>query len=149
MRGYNRFKARRPLTAAEQYASLGGSASFPGSGGVRMGHLHWTFEARPTPVSRTYSVDLNYRPGSPPRVVVVKPDIVALADGRRLPHVYEQSPPRLCLYLSSTGEWAPHKLLSHTVIPWACIWLFYFEDWLLTDNWRGGGVHPGAEQGHP
>jgi hypothetical protein len=23
------------------------------------------------------------------------------------------------------------------------LWLFYFEEWLWSDDWKGGGMHPG------
>ena len=22
------------------------------------------------------------------------------------------------------------------------LWLFYFEEWLASDDWKGGGMHP-------
>jgi hypothetical protein len=78
-----------------------------------------------------------------PRVFVDDPDLLALADGRRLPHVYEQQPPRLCLYVPETGEWTPAMRLDQSIVPWAMLWLFYFEEWLVSDEWKGGGVHPG------
>jgi hypothetical protein len=30
-----------------------------------------------------------------------------------------------------------------TIVPWAMLWLFYFEEWLSSSDWKGGGVHPG------
>lgn len=32
--------------------------------------------------------------------------------------------------------------LDLTVVPWTSLWLFYFEDWLDSGEWRGGGMHP-------
>ena len=32
--------------------------------------------------------------------------------------------------------------LDETVVPWAALWLFYFEEWLVSDKWKGGGAHP-------
>lgn len=32
--------------------------------------------------------------------------------------------------------------LDHTVVPWTLLWLFYFEEWLESNDWKGGGVHP-------
>ncbi|AIQ89412.1 protein of unassigned function [Methylobacterium oryzae CBMB20] len=32
-------------------------------------------------------------------------------------------------------------LLGRTIVPWAILWLWFFEDWLATGEWRGGGVH--------
>ena len=29
--------------------------------------------------------------------------------------------------------------LDQTVVPWTSLWLFYFEDWLSSDEWKGGG----------
>jgi hypothetical protein len=89
-----------------------------------------------------YTLQIVYPQGRTPRVVVREPDLVALADGRRLPHVYEQQPPHLCLYLPGTGEWDNSMRISETIVPWAILWLFYFEEWLESDDWKGGGIHP-------
>jgi len=35
-------------------------------------------------------------------------------------------------------------MLIETVIPWSFLWLFYFEEWLVSDVWSGGGVHAEA-----
>jgi hypothetical protein len=32
--------------------------------------------------------------------------------------------------------------IDQTFVPWATTWLYYFEDWLITDEWKGGGRHP-------
>jgi hypothetical protein len=34
--------------------------------------------------------------------------------------------------------------LDQTVVPWTSLWLFYFEDWLASNEWKGGGEHPPA-----
>jgi hypothetical protein len=113
-----------------------------GQGRVRLGQLLWDFETQPTPLSRVYTLQIVYPQGRTPRVVVREPDLVALAGGRRLPHVYEQKPPHLCLYLPGTGEWDNSMRISVTIVPWAILWLFYFEEWLESDDWKGGGIHP-------
>ena len=95
-----------------------------------------------TPLARTYRVRLDYELGNAPHVYVRDPDLIVLAGGRRLPHVYKQQPPQLCLYLPNTGEWLAHMRLVDTIVPWSILWLFYFEDWLETDEWKGGGMHP-------
>jgi hypothetical protein len=77
-------------------------------------------------------------------VFVIEPNLQELALGRKLPHVYEQNPPRLCLYLPRTGEWHRSMMISETIVPWTVLWLFYFEEWLESDNWKGGGMHPGG-----
>ena len=32
--------------------------------------------------------------------------------------------------------------LDQTIVPWAILWLFYFEEWLISNEWKGGGLHP-------
>lgn len=130
------------LTAAQQYELLRRSPLANGRGSLQRGRLSWNFDAQPTPVSRNYRLRLDYRQWETPTVIVLAPDLPALAADRDLPHVYEQTPTVLCLYFPSSGEWHPGKRLVDTIVPWAYLWLFYFEDWLVTGNWSGGGQHP-------
>jgi hypothetical protein len=76
-----------------------------------------------------------------PRTFVETPDLAQLADGRDLPHVY-RNPTRLCLYMPGTSEWQPWMRIDQTIVPWSMLWLWYFEDWLVSGEWKGGGVHP-------
>jgi len=32
--------------------------------------------------------------------------------------------------------------LDQTVVPWTALWLLYFEEWLFSGEWAGGGLHP-------
>ena len=139
------FPRRRPLTTAQQYFGLQTSRLCPGVGKLYRNKLGWEFTAQPTPLARTYRVRLDYELGNAPRVYVRDPDLIVLAGGRRLPHVYKQQPPQLCLYLPNTGEWLAHMRLVDTIVPWSILWLFYFEDWLETDEWKGGGMHPDSD----
>jgi hypothetical protein len=80
---------------------------------------------------------MQYRQDAVPRVLVEDPDLVALAGGRRLPHVYQQQPPRLCLICQARASWTSAMRLDQTVVPWAFLWLFYFEEWLVSNEWKG------------
>jgi hypothetical protein len=40
-------------------------------------------------------------------------------------------------------------LIDQTFVPWTALWLFYFEDWLTTNEWRGGGEHPPQKPDEP
>ena len=115
----------------------------------RSGRLTWRFVTSPTAFSRRYRVRIEYRQGAVPSVFVEEPDLVDLAGGRRLPHVYTQKPPRLCLYLPGEGQWTSAMRLDQTVVPWSILWLFYFEEWLVSNEWKGGGVHPGDNDDEP
>jgi hypothetical protein len=67
---------------------------------------------------------------------------VEIAAGRRIPHIYSEAPLRLCLYLPGTGEWERHLRIDQTIVPWTYLWLGYFEEWLWSNEWKGGGKHP-------
>jgi len=133
-----------PLSLAKQYHALAASPVCPGRGGLGMGRLTWEFTAQPSPLSRIYLVRMIYSRGSYPKVFVVDPDLTELAQGKELPHVYQQKPPQLCLYFPRTREWSPEMWLHKTLVPWAFLWLFFFEVWLATGEWKGGGIHPRA-----
>ena len=139
-----RLDRARALTVAEQYGCLHANPLSHGRGSLRAGRLRWQFHATPTALSRRYTMDLSYRQGCRPRLVVVDPDLVELAGGRRIPHVYDEEPRAvdLCVYLPRTREWDPSMRLDQTIIPWGIVWLFYFEEWLASDDWKGGGEHP-------
>jgi hypothetical protein len=113
-----------------------------GSGLLRADRLVWRYTVSPMPLSRAYQIRIEYRQDDVPQVFVDDPDLVNLADGRRLPHVYQQRPTRLCLYLPRSLEWSGWMRIDQTIVPWAALWLFYFEEWLDSNAWKGGGEHP-------
>lgn len=138
-----RYDRPRPLTAAQQFVNLRSNPICAGTGVLHLGRLVWRYRAFPTALSRTYQLRIDYRQGRVPHVFVEDPDLVRLAEGRHLPHVYEQRPTRLCLYLPRAREWSGWMRIDQTTVPWAVLWLFYFEEWLESDKWKGGGEHPG------
>lgn len=107
--------------------------------------LVYRLEISPSPVSRIYTCELHVKPGiSFPTMVVVSPDLQALAGKRPLPHIYPYrgKGTKLCLWTPRYEEWTPAMKLIETYVPWAAEWLWYFEHWLATDEWLGGGEHP-------
>lgn len=96
------------------------------------------FDLQPTLISRRYSLRLKYELGLTPEVIVINPRLKKPSDKVALPHVY--SGDQLCLNLPE--EWFPEMLIAHTTVPWASEWLFYYEIWLATGDWLGGGEHP-------
>lgn len=138
--------SRRPLSAAKQFLHLRANPLTAGMGELGPGMLEWRFAVTPTPLSRTYSVRLSFVEGQPPCVFVEEPDLLVLADGRKLPHVYSEEPVRLCLYLPGTEEFQPWMRLDTTTVPWTALWLYFFEDWLATGDWHGEGAHPSDQR---
>lgn len=82
-----------------------------------------------------------------PRVEVVRPSLEFHHDYELgpLPHVYWSTKDRnqayLCLFNPLGGEWGANDLIAHTTVYWANEWLYFYEGWLVTKTWRGGGVH--------
>lgn len=149
----NVFRPHRRLTLAEQYHGL--RAHFPDGKCTITGKnkkLVWEGMLKPVPFSRGYKIRLEYAPPSAPRCFVVSPDLKKLSDGKKIPHTYaslaSSKITQLCLYLprerhpDKHAEWAPQYQLSETILPWASLWLFYFEQWLHSGIWEGGGAHP-------
>ena len=66
--------------------------------------------------------------------------------GQLPPHIYfnmaDPPYPRLCLYDPKERLWTPEEYIADTIIPWTIDWLFFFEGWLDTGTWEGGGRHP-------
>lgn len=71
----------------------------------------------------------------------------AVIPGRKLPHVYAEEPlVKICIFHPNKREWNPRMSLALNVVPWMAEWLSFFEDWVITDVWSGGGEHPTMEQ---
>ncbi|MBU9839277.1 MULTISPECIES: hypothetical protein [Enterobacterales] len=143
----------RRLTLAEQYHGL--RARFPDARCYitdKNKKLVWEGILSPGPFSREYTIRVEYSPPSTPDCYVLSPVLKELSQGTKIPHTYATLPhlkrTQLCLYLprkrhpDKYAEWRPQLLLSETVLPWASLWLFYFEQWLFSGKWEGGGAHP-------
>ena len=113
--------------------------------------LIWVQSVTPTPISENYTLKLKYSYSKGVNVYVVEPKELKLAEGKeRLPHVYSQKEQRLCLYYPSDENrdrrWCPDMYFAKTVVPWAVEWLEFYEYWLGTGIWLGGGIHPDGER---
>lgn len=108
---------------------------------VRGGELQCRGELSPDPICATYEISLTYRVSDAPEVRVIKPQLRRRAIEEPIPHMYEQE--RLCLYLPGVHEWTPSQPLASTIVPWSSLWLFFYEVWLATGEWMGGGAEPG------
>jgi len=130
------------ITVAQQLMGLRHACPDGHGGIIHIDELQWNYETQPTPISRAYQIQIRYRLEESPKIFVISPNLLDLAGRREIPHLYDQAQQKLCLYLPSTGEWSATKWLVDTIIPWVNLWLYYFEDWLQTNEWHGGGEHP-------
>lgn len=133
--------AHKSLTPTQQFLLLKNNPLCTGDGKVRNGTMDWTYEAQSSPLGRTYTVEIQFKAGSSPYIFVRKPDIQFLAGDRDLPHVYHD-PLRLCLYQPAKQQWNSKLRIDRTIIPWTALWLYYFEEWLESNDWKGEGEHP-------
>lgn len=100
---------------------------------------------QPTENSVTYTVVLISRIGRRHvEIFVVNPKIEKYTKGKRTPHLYPNG--SLCLYYPRDCEWDYNDDWSDTLIPWTSLWLYYYEIWLETGKWVGGGKHGKKKQ---
>lgn len=137
---------QRPPNLAKRLADFS-RLNLPGASHQFMSgrRLVLRMQLSPSPASRFYQCELHVPAGlAAPKMFVVSPDLHSLASGKRLPHVYpsESIGVPLCLWQPRYPEWDWSMKLSETYIPWTVEWLFYFELWLDTGVWAGGGEHP-------
>jgi len=90
-------------------------------------------------MSPAYLVRILYVLGKRPDVTVIDPPLEN-RNGERKPHMFDQK--RLCLFRYKHDEWDSDMRIDQTILPWTCLWLFHYEIWLATGEWRGGGEHP-------
>lgn len=129
------------IAPAVQLALL--KRAFPGTkGNLTQGMMTWQGDFSPAALSDTYRLKLEYRQGGEPKAYIVSPKNLPLAEGAtRLPHTYRNKErlQQLCLYLPGTGEWKPSMKLADTMVHWAVQWMYYYEIWVTTGKWLGGG----------
>ena len=100
-----------------------------------------SIQLKPTENSMTYNVKYVIDVGSTIVNVFVDGLNKFNCNDLRIPHLYSNG--SLCLYYPKDHEWDYHDLWSETLIPWTSLWLYFFEIWLVTGEWIGGGIHAG------
>lgn len=137
---------KKKLTLAEQFFAL--KQAYKDSTCFIQGHhtLIWRGQVCPSPLSNTYPVEIRYSLGSRP-IVTVYGDNIKKIDDPDFPHVFHKNKKtntvELCL---SYGDFDSSMLIADTYVPWAIEWLYYYEIWLATGEWRGGGIHPKSKK---
>jgi len=88
----------------------------------------WRGTLQPAAISPVYHVLIKYNIGQVPKVWITSPHLKATA-----PHRYKDE--SLCLYWHKEWPWSPDQDISKTIVPWAALWLYYYEIWLDTNEW--------------
>ena len=125
---------RGRLNGSQQSAML--AIQFPSFRQVQRGNpFVWIGKLQPTQLSETYTVRITYEHGTiRPRVEVLDPPLQKRGN-TRIPHTFPDG--SICLHLS--GEWNSTQFIHQSIIPWTSTWLYYYEVWLITGEWLGGG----------
>lgn len=97
----------------------------------------WIGNIQPHPLCYTYTIKIEYRLTGYPKVWVLYPELRSYQN-KPIPHMYGQK--RLCLFYPKANEWKRSMWISQTIIPWTSLWLYYYEYWLITGEWLGGGI---------
>lgn len=129
------------LTAFRQLQIL--LHKYPDSIG-RMTHhsaMFWQSSFQPTEISQKYDVAIEYSDSIAQPLVYVKTPLKLYPGEKKLPHVFSTVEQRICLNVKN--EWNKSLTISSHYVPWACEWLYYYETWVVTGEWLGGGLHNG------
>ena len=140
-----RMNKAKPLNIALQVSRI--RNLFPGSRlEFKNREFQWWYEFKPTPLSKTYKIRLDFKVGEHPNIYVIGEKLEFFPGTNRLPHVYSTEKQWLCLYDRKTKEWKDTMLIADRVIPWIPEWLFFYELWLIDGNWHGGGNDHGQNK---
>lgn len=99
----------------------------------------WIGKIQPSLLSQCYTIKICYQLYKSPQVNVLEPQLTE-RQGESIPHTYPGN--RLCLYHPNKPEWNSQQYIAETIVPWASLWLFYYEIWQATGKWLGKGEHP-------
>ena len=101
----------------------------------------WTCDIRPSPINDIYTVQIKYvEKYASPSVSIIKPKPLQLAKGaKKLPHTYDTKKQTLCLFHPKYKEWNRTKPIATTIVHWAIRWIIFYEIWVCTGKWIGGG----------
>lgn len=124
-----------PLGAQIHYMKTDFPSFLPTWKGQR---VTWRGCLNPTPLSPSYPVRVQYDLGMSPRVYPAC--VLAGRDGASPPHVYPKG--HLCLHQPKYRDWSASMPVSKTVVPWAALWFYFYESWLITGEWAAKEEHP-------
>jgi hypothetical protein len=99
--------------------------------------LKWRTKVQPTLSSPIYLVEIEYLVGRRrPRVWVREPDLVP---SQPMLETHRFADGDLCLHTQE--QWSADKFVAEFIAPWIPLWFVYYEAWLVTGIWEGGGEH--------
>lgn len=117
--------------------------SSTGRGQLKKDSFYWNFEIKPSSFSRVYKISLRWNfNDTSPKVYILNDEVHQVAKEKRIPHLYCQKKIELCLYYPSSNGFSTKDPLCRTIVSWTYLWILYYEEWLYSGEWKGGGIHP-------
>ena len=106
--------------------------------------IDYDMKLSPTENSKGYHAKLIYKSLNKNPYLLI--DLIDLnnSDNNKIPHNYgiekinNKNYLKLCLW--HRDEWNGTKFLSKTIVCWGIEWLMFYELWLITGKWLGGGI---------
>ncbi len=132
-------KKIKPITLVKQQQLLK-NIVVTKSTSIVNGCLYWFGSIQPSPLSAKYELKLVYKIKKELSIYLLSPKLSSIK-GKNVPHLYNVEKQKLCLFRPAYHEWTPDMYLSETIIPWSAEWLIYYELWIATGEWLGGGEH--------
>lgn len=133
------YHKRKKLNTAEQM--IGIKAKFPRFDvRIKDGVLFAYGSIQPTERSISYDIKIRYTVKNQAEVFVLKPELIRNDKGEKIPHMYMQK--KLCLHMPNYRQFTNADYISDTIIPWTSLWLYHYETWHISGEWKGGGEHP-------
>lgn len=106
-------------------------------------YFWFEFSIKPTPISEEYRILLIKFIAHNPYIYLLYPMFPKVGSSRYpVPHNYNHEKQRLCLTFPSYDEWGKNVALPDAYLPWTILWLYYYEEWLYSGEWKGGGYEP-------
>jgi len=130
------------LSIVEMYNSIAMcNYSKHGYGHLGRNSFYWVYDAQPSVLSDVYRILVVYHKDYySPSVYILSDDMSQLS---KAPHLYDRDKIKLCLYYpKGNQEWTKRDSLCNTIVAWTNLWLYYYEEWLYSGKWKGGGIHP-------
>lgn len=110
---------------------------------IKKNQLIWEGKIKPTSLSREYNIRIICNGTLRPQVILYGDKIEGI-EREDFPHHFkiDKDKPEVYLCLHLPKEFNYSYSIHDTIIPWTQEWLYFYEIWLSTGKWCGGGHTP-------
>jgi hypothetical protein len=135
-----------PLTVRQQIAAM--RRAWPAFKCCRLEEqVIWVGPLQPAEWTSTHTVELHFwarrrEEAGGASVRVLRPILKVTDTELSSVHMYRDG--QLCLFNPNRKEWNAGQSVADTIVPWTSEWLYFYEVWLRTGSWLGGGDHGDA-----